>query len=69
MGSGTTLIVANRMQRNSIGIDIIPEYCDAARKQLRPVTLCLFEPKKNYEQDKSARGIGIRRPDLMRSIR
>ena len=28
MGSGTTLIVANRMRRNSIGIDIISEYCD-----------------------------------------
>jgi site-specific DNA-methyltransferase (adenine-specific)/site-specific DNA-methyltransferase (cytosine-N4-specific) len=25
MGSGTTLTVANRMQRNSIGIDIMPE--------------------------------------------
>lgn len=27
MGSGTTLNVANKMQRNSIGIEIIPEYC------------------------------------------
>ncbi len=63
MGSGTTLTVANRMQRNSIGIDIMPEYCDAARKQLRPVTLCLFEPKQEYEQNKSARGLGIRRPE------
>ena len=28
MGSGTTLIVANRMRRNSIGIDVVPEYCE-----------------------------------------
>ena len=27
MGSGTTLIVAKRMRRNSIGIDVVPEYC------------------------------------------
>lgn len=27
MGSGTTLDIANKMQRNSIGIEIIPEYC------------------------------------------
>lgn len=34
MGSGTTLIVANRMGRNSIGIDIVPEYCQRVREQL-----------------------------------
>lgn len=27
MGSGTTLDIANKMQRNSIGIEIMPEYC------------------------------------------
>lgn len=32
MGSGTTLIVANRMKRNSIGIDIIPDYCEMVEK-------------------------------------
>lgn len=34
MGSGTTLIVAKRMNRNSIGIDIIPEYYQMVEKQL-----------------------------------
>jgi len=28
MGSGTTLIVAQRMNRKTIGVDIIPEYCN-----------------------------------------
>ena len=37
MGSGTTLIVANRMKRNSIGFDIIKEYCEMVKKQLQPV--------------------------------
>ncbi len=42
MGSGTTLIVANRMKRNSIGIDIVPEYCEMVRQQLQSVHLCLL---------------------------
>ena len=44
MGSGTTLFVANRMKRNSIGIDVVPEYCEMVRKRLRPVELYLLEP-------------------------
>lgn len=32
MGSGTTLMVANRMRRNAIGIEIIPEYCAMVKK-------------------------------------
>ena len=42
MGSGTTLIVANQMQRNSIGIDIVPEYYEMVKKQLKSVQLYLF---------------------------
>ncbi|MBK7095397.1 MAG: site-specific DNA-methyltransferase [Saprospiraceae bacterium] len=50
MGSGTTLKVANRMKRNSIGIDIVPEYYEMVRKQIQPVELYLFEPKMKYEK-------------------
>lgn len=60
MGSGTTLIVANRMRRNSIGVDIIPEYCEMVKKQLRPVELYLFEPKAEYEKVKPKRRITLR---------
>jgi len=60
MGSGTTLIVANRMKRNSIGIDIIPDYCKMVKKQLKPVDLYLFEPKVNYGKAKSKRRITVR---------
>jgi site-specific DNA-methyltransferase (adenine-specific)/site-specific DNA-methyltransferase (cytosine-N4-specific) len=59
MGSGTTLFVANRMRRNSIGIEIIPEYCDAVRKQLLPTKLFLFEPTGNYEENKSERCLSV----------
>ncbi len=33
-GSGTTLLVARQMGRNSIGIDLSPEYCDMAWKRI-----------------------------------
>lgn len=35
MGSGTTIIVANRMRRNSIGIEIVPEYYEMVKDQVR----------------------------------
>ena len=54
MGSGTTNLVANRMQRNSIGIEIVPEYYEMVRKQIQPVELYLFEPKTEYEKTKPA---------------
>lgn len=42
MGSGTTLIVANRMKRHSIGIDIVPEYYEMVKRRLNPVELYLL---------------------------
>ncbi len=50
MGSGTTLIVANRMNRYSIGIEIISEYCEMVQKQLKPVQLHLFKAGGNSEK-------------------
>ncbi len=49
MGSGTTLFVANRMRRNSIGIDIVRDYCDMVRKKINQTTLYLFDEKESYE--------------------
>jgi site-specific DNA-methyltransferase (adenine-specific)/site-specific DNA-methyltransferase (cytosine-N4-specific) len=48
MGSGTTLIVGNRMRRNSIGIEIVPEYFNIVKDQLKPVELYLLEPNVEY---------------------
>lgn len=50
MGSGTTLFVANRMKRHSTGIDIVPEYYEMVRKELKPVELYLLEQKEKYEK-------------------
>lgn len=60
MGSGTTLSVANRMRRNSIGIEIIPEYYDMVKKELNPVELYLLAPKNEYEKTKHARRSAVR---------
>jgi len=49
MGSGTTNIVANRMRRNSIGIELIPEYYEMVKAQISPVELYLFEPEVKHE--------------------
>lgn len=60
MGSGTTLIVANRMKRNSIGIEIVPEYFEMVRKQIDSKEIYLSEPKTKYEKVKPKRRIAVR---------
>ncbi|NMB53804.1 MAG: site-specific DNA-methyltransferase [Leptolinea sp.] len=49
MGSGTTVFVANRMNRHAIGIDIVPEYCHMVKSKLQPR---LLDEKGKYEGDK-----------------
>lgn len=59
MGSGTTVAVAQRMERNSIGIDILPEYFNLAQSkvkpqmEMRPAQLALMDEKGNYAPIKS----------------
>ena len=48
MGSGTSLFVANRLKRNSIGIEVLPEYYNMVKEQITPVEL--LEPKTKYEK-------------------
>ncbi|HXS36953.1 MAG TPA: site-specific DNA-methyltransferase [Flavipsychrobacter sp.] len=60
MGSGTTLFVAKRMKRNSIGIEIMPEYYKMVNKEIRPVELYLLEPNIKYGKTKSKRRIDVR---------
>lgn len=49
MGSGTTNIVAQRMDRSSIGIELLPEYYEMVKEQIEPLKLVLFEPEVDYE--------------------
>lgn len=48
------------MRRNSIGIDIMPEYYEMVKKKVTSVELVLFEEKGEYEKSESKRRITIR---------
>jgi len=52
-GSGTTLTVAKKMKRNSIGIEILPEYVDRVRANIQENQFLLFEAKEKYGQIES----------------
>ncbi len=49
MGSGTTVVVARRMGRSSIGIDIVPEFVEMVKSKIEPYKNTLFEKKDTYE--------------------
>jgi DNA modification methylase len=59
MGSGTTIRVAQKMQRNAIGIEILPEYFNLAQEDIspvmeyRPTQLALLEERENYGTSES----------------
>ncbi len=50
MGSGTTNFAANKLKRNSIGIEILPEYYKMVKDKMIPIEMFLFEPKEKYEK-------------------
>jgi site-specific DNA-methyltransferase (adenine-specific)/site-specific DNA-methyltransferase (cytosine-N4-specific) len=41
-GSGTTLTVAQRMNRHSVGIEVLPEYYEMLKKEIEPIKHSLF---------------------------
>jgi len=43
MGSGTAITVAQKMGRNSVGIEILPEYYEHAKSRIKPVEYYLLE--------------------------
>ena len=49
MGSGTTLVVAQRLRRNSIGIDVISEYVELAKNQIISPQYILMDKDSEYE--------------------
>jgi site-specific DNA-methyltransferase (adenine-specific) len=53
MGSGTTLFVAEKMKRNAIGIDIMPEYYEMVRKKIESTNYYLFDKRGQYVSNKS----------------
>ncbi|MGH7886170.1 MAG: DNA-methyltransferase [Thermodesulfobacteriota bacterium] len=52
MGSGTTNLVAQRMNRNSIGIEIVEEYYEMVNNSIEVKKLVLLEDEEKYETTK-----------------
>lgn len=52
-GSGTSLRVAHRLGRNAIGIEISPEFCEMADRDIQESKARLFEKKAKYETSQS----------------
>ncbi len=50
-GSGTTNVVAQRLRRNSIGIEIKQEYYQQIKERLNPTEWLLFEPEISHETE------------------
>lgn len=48
MGSGTTCEVAYNLKRNSVGIDIVPDYIAMAQKKVEAVEYSLMGKKNKY---------------------
>jgi hypothetical protein len=48
------------MRRNSIGIEIVPEYYDMVKTELKPVELYLLEQKEEHETTYPERRIDLR---------
>lgn len=49
MGSGTTLEVARELGRNSIGIDVLADYCELARERINEQQYVLLQEQADYE--------------------
>jgi len=60
MGSGTTIEVANRMKRNSIGIEIVAEYYEEVKQQFTSKEYYLIKPIVEYEAIKYKRRYAVR---------
>jgi site-specific DNA-methyltransferase (adenine-specific)/site-specific DNA-methyltransferase (cytosine-N4-specific) len=48
MGSGTTIFAAEKLKRNSIGIEILEDYYQMAEKEIETKELYLFEREDDY---------------------
>jgi len=55
VGSGTTVEVAKLLGRNSVGMDILPEYIEVARERVGKSEMLLLEEKAKYGKNKTKR--------------
>jgi site-specific DNA-methyltransferase (adenine-specific) len=62
-GSGTTMVAALRTGRNSIGVDIDPEYCRMAARYLKAETTDLFSTARLLFEKVAAEPAGMVKED------
>ena len=55
LGSGTTCEAAQELNRNSVGIEILSDYCELARKRISNYQYRLCEEQAEYGANNSAR--------------
>jgi len=55
VGSGTTCEVAQKLGRNSVGVDVVPEYIELAKQTTTPAELILVEEESNYGKARAPR--------------
>lgn len=55
VGSGTTCAVAQRLRRNSVGIELLAEYCDLAKEDIETDDYRLFEKGPKYGRHNGSR--------------
>ncbi len=55
VGCGTTCEAAQKLRRNSVGIDILPEYVDMAEEKVNEVEMLLFEERAGYGKTEKKR--------------
>jgi site-specific DNA-methyltransferase (adenine-specific)/site-specific DNA-methyltransferase (cytosine-N4-specific) len=48
MGSGTTIFAAEKLKRNSIGIEILKDYYQIVKEEIKTKELYLFETEEEY---------------------
>lgn len=55
VGSGTTCEVAQKLHRNSVGIDILPEYSNLSKERTKHLQYRLCEEKAGHEANNSGK--------------
>jgi len=48
LGAGTTSEIAHSLRRNSVGIDIIPEYIETTKKKIPEIEMLVMENIEKY---------------------
>ena len=59
VGSGTTTEVAQNLNRNSVGIDVLPEYCKLAQKRTAHYQYRICEDEAEYETNNKRKNSGV----------